>query len=441
MPDQHPPARPPADWIRAHSTELTGLGVEAPLDDLEPLREIIGDSRVVGLGENAHFVEEFSRARQRVLRFLAERCGFTVLAFEFGFSEGFALDRWVSGGAGDEKANEDDGGLLAARKAAAEWGFADFMAWLRRYNRAGGHRLRLAGLDVPAAGGALRPALDPVTGYLREVGPDALPLLERVLEISDRFLEGEGTSSGAAAAPAWGRLEPAEQNELTATLARLLLRLRAVEPLYVERGGQRAFDIARRRVEAACHTDYMFQAMNALLSGRGSGADLAVREIYLAESVRWHLDRSAPGTRIVLAAHNNHIQKTTVDFGGPFTSLTMGGHLHHALGGEYRAIALTHTADHVPEMYPDPASAVGFTLADARLEAPVPGSVEAALVDAGLGGRITLTGLGRSPRDAAGAPLLNRIRSQSATVSAPLPLAFDAVLSVPTVTRVASVPF
>jgi erythromycin esterase-like protein len=28
--------------------------------------------------------------------FLAERCGFTVFAFEFGFSEGFALDSWLN---------------------------------------------------------------------------------------------------------------------------------------------------------------------------------------------------------------------------------------------------------------------------------------------------------------------------------------------------------
>lgn len=49
------------------------------------------------IGEGAHFVEEFSRARQRVLRFLAERCGFNVFAMEFGFSEAFPLDRWLQG--------------------------------------------------------------------------------------------------------------------------------------------------------------------------------------------------------------------------------------------------------------------------------------------------------------------------------------------------------
>ncbi|WP_244943648.1 hypothetical protein [Streptomyces inhibens] len=102
-----------ADWFREHSTPLTTLDPQQPLDDLEGLREIIGDARVVAIGEGAHFVEEFSRARQRVLRFLAERCGFTVFAMEFGFSEAFPLDRWLQG-------EGDDGDLTSVSRAAAE---------------------------------------------------------------------------------------------------------------------------------------------------------------------------------------------------------------------------------------------------------------------------------------------------------------------------------
>ena len=46
---------------------------------------------------------------------------------------------------------------------------------------------------------------------------------------------------------------------------------------------------------------------------------MSVREIFMADSVRWHLRRAAPGTRIVLAAHNNHIQKTPLSFDGVLT--------------------------------------------------------------------------------------------------------------------------
>jgi erythromycin esterase len=76
-------------WLRNHAIPLIHLDPDAPLDDLEPLREIIGGARVVSLGENSHLITEFKQMRQRILRFLVERCGFTVLAFEYGFSEGF----------------------------------------------------------------------------------------------------------------------------------------------------------------------------------------------------------------------------------------------------------------------------------------------------------------------------------------------------------------
>lgn len=96
---------------------------------------------------------------------------------------------------------------------------------------------------------------------------------------------------------------------------------------------------------------------------------------------------------------------------------------------------------HVPEMYSDPDAAVGFTLAEAHLEPAAPGSVEAALTDAGLADRIASTNLRDAPRDNQGEPLLNGIRFQSSHPSTPVPEAFDAVLAVPTVARDRTVRF
>ena len=70
----------------------------------------------------------------------------------------------------------------------------------------------------------------------------------------------------------------------------------------------------------------------------------------MAESVRWHLDRGDANTRIVLAAHNNHIQKTPVSYGGALTTLPMGQHLDQMFGADYLALAVTSTADHTAEM-------------------------------------------------------------------------------------------
>ncbi|MEV6669152.1 erythromycin esterase family protein [Streptomyces sp. NPDC051162] len=425
-PPSHPTGQDPfADWLREHAVPLTGLDPDAPLDDLEPLREVLGTARVVALGENSHFIQEFARARQRLLRFLVERCGFTVLAFEYGFSEGFALDAWAQG------AGTDDG-LARHLDAAIPVGLTEPLHWLRHHNRTAARPVRFAGVDIPAAGGSLLPALEPLTDYLRETDPDLLPLVEAATALAGRL----ATTSGALAAPAWARLDTADQDALTAATMRLLTRFRSLEPLYVDRSGQYAYDVALRRVEAACHADYTFRAMAGLFAGSGLPADTSAREVFMAGSVLWHLDHADPGTRVVLAAHNGHIQRTPVSFGGNLTGLPMGHHLQRALGDDYFALGMTSTAGHTAEMHLDEKARFGFTVENLRLEPPEPGSVEAAFDAAGTGlSAVGLRGAPRAPSGSGsgfGGP--DRIRIQGAYVHTPVLDAFDGMLHVPTST-------
>ncbi|MEO3872027.1 erythromycin esterase family protein [Nonomuraea sp. B12E4] len=413
---------PFAGWLHDHATPLTHLDTEAPLDDLEPLRDLIGDARVVGVGENSHFITEFSLMRRRILRFLVQRCGFTVLAFEYGFSEGVPLDAWAQG--------EGDNDDLAAHLAAAiPVGVEEPLRWIRRHNATAAVPVRFAGLDIPAAGGSLLPALAPVAGYLRQIDPEALPVIETAMRIAGSF----AGDSAAAAAPAWTRLPSAEQDALSAVLMRLLIRFRAVEALYVARGDRRGYDIALRRLEAACQGDYTFRAMADLYAGRGLTADTSARDVYMAGSVLWHLERLDPGARIVLAAHNAHLQKTPVFFDGRLTGLPMGQHLHHALGEDYVALALTSIGGHTADMRPDEGVRFGFAIDDTALAPPEPGSIEAAFADAGLG--LSLADL-RPARAKAfdGAdvgPGPDRIRIQSAYLHTAVLDAFDGVVGFP----------
>jgi erythromycin esterase len=60
------------EWVANHAVTTRSLDPQAPLDDLEPLGELIGDARVVGIGESAHYVREFYLLRHRLLRFLVQ---------------------------------------------------------------------------------------------------------------------------------------------------------------------------------------------------------------------------------------------------------------------------------------------------------------------------------------------------------------------------------
>ncbi|MFI9595949.1 erythromycin esterase family protein [Nonomuraea sp. NPDC052265] len=408
---------PFADWLRGHAVPLTHLDPEAPLDDLEPLRDLVGDARVVAVGENSHFITEFSLMRRRVLRFLAERCGFTVLAFEYGFSEGFPLDAWAQGEGTDDE--------LATRLGTAiPVGVDEPLRWMRRHNASAAEPVRFAGIDIPAAGGSLLPALAPVADYLRRVDPETLPVIQEAMRIAGSF----AGASAASAAPAWTRLAAAEQDALSAILMRLLMRFRAVELLYLSRADRPSYDLALRRLEAACSADYGFRAMAGLYAGTGLTADTSARDVYMAGSVLWHLERSGPEARIVLAAHNAHIQKTPVSFDGRLTGLPMGQHLHDRLGDDYVALALTSPAGHTADMRPDENARFGFAIDNTALQPPEPGSVEAAFAEAGLG--LSIADLRRA--HAATGP--DRIRIQSAYVHTPVLEAFDGILNTPTST-------
>lgn len=420
-----------AAWIRENISSLDTLDPSAALDDLEPLAQIVGDARVVAIGEGAHFVEEFGAVRERVLRFLAERCGFTVFALEFSFVGASALDGWLHG--------LDDRPLAVVSPAAAEWGADGLMAWLRQHNCTSDHPMRLVGIDVPEAGGALRPVLEPLAELMTEADPESLPLVEAAIEIGDSFLAG--ARSGASAPLAWAQLEPATQDALTAILARLELRLRAGRPLFEQRASAGTWETAERLVAGARTVDYMFRAMNDLYVGTARAADLSVREIYMAETVAWHMEHAEPGARIAIAAHNNHIQKTPNIFDTTVIGLQMGLHLTRMLGGDYVSIAVTHTATHVPEMHREAGSSVGFVVRDVDLPEPQTGSIEHALIQASLRDQVTLTDLRHAPTADDGSALLTEIRTQSATTGAPLGQAFDAVISTPTVTRDRTVRF
>jgi erythromycin esterase len=400
--------------------ELPRLDPADALDDLEPMREVIGTARVVALGENAHFITEFARLRHRVLRFLVERCGFTVLAYESGFSEGFRLDEWLQG-------RRPDGELAALAEECIPSGLArpaevrDMFRWLRARNASSTAAVRFAGIDVPSAAGSLLPSLVPLADYLAAVDPDARHLLEPAVEIAG----GIAGTTQAQSAPGYLALDPARQDALTASLSRLADRFDALAPTYVDAGGQTPYDVARRRLAGARAADHQLRAIAGAFAGTALPRAATSRERYMAGTVRWWLDRLDPGARIVLMAHNAHIQRTPVVYGGEVQVLPMGLHLGRMLGPDYVAVGLTSSGGRTAALYPAAdVGPYGFRIEDVALEPPQPGSIEAALDGSGL----SLADLRPARGDGAGP---DRIRLDSDYLTTPVVDAFDAMLHVP----------
>lgn len=107
--------------------------------NLDLVPDLVGDARVVAIGETAHFVPDYARFRLRLMRLLVEKLGFTVVAFESGFSEGLAVDAWIHGGPG-ELSEVADRGLTygfgrAPETRSSSWSRRPTAAWRPRTAR------------------------------------------------------------------------------------------------------------------------------------------------------------------------------------------------------------------------------------------------------------------------------------------------------------------
>ncbi|MCP4679135.1 MAG: erythromycin esterase family protein [Deltaproteobacteria bacterium] len=81
--------------------ELDGIDFTLPHDDLAPLVQIVGDARVVALGESAHTSGGYYRTKHRLFRYLVEELGFRAFAFESPWREADVVADYVETCQGD----------------------------------------------------------------------------------------------------------------------------------------------------------------------------------------------------------------------------------------------------------------------------------------------------------------------------------------------------
>jgi erythromycin esterase-like protein len=146
----------------------------------------------------------------------------------------------------------------------------------------------------------------------------------------------------------WGELETAQQEKAISGVTRLKLRLASLAPVLKNHVNSDFFRKASDRIESIEYTLETLRVMKAFFDGTSLEGDTSVRDSYMAGVVDGMV-RANPDVRIILLAHNNHLQKTPVSFSGELTAVPMGQHLAEREEGDYRAIAFTHLGLTVPE--------------------------------------------------------------------------------------------
>ena len=145
--------------------------VTGSAQDYDPLLDLIGDRRLVLIGEASHGTHEFYREHARITRRLIDERGFTVVAVEGDWPDAYRVNRYVMGMSTDHDADSALGGFQ--RFPTWMWRNRDvlgFVQWLRAHNDARTHptaKVRFYGLDLYS----LRTSIEAVVAYLDRVDP------------------------------------------------------------------------------------------------------------------------------------------------------------------------------------------------------------------------------------------------------------------------------
>ena len=85
-------------WIKQHAIPIKTSTAESGFDDLQALKQVIGDARIVSLGESTHGSREIFQMKHRLVEYLASELGFTIFSIEANMPEAYRLNKYVHSG-------------------------------------------------------------------------------------------------------------------------------------------------------------------------------------------------------------------------------------------------------------------------------------------------------------------------------------------------------
>jgi erythromycin esterase-like protein len=280
--------------VRADCTPMTG----SPRDYDELIR-LVGDARIVLIGEASHGTHEFYRERARLTKRLITELGFDTVAVEADWPDAYRVNRYVRGQGGDRDAEEALRGFQ--RFPTWMWRNADvldFVGWLRAHNDrvAPADAVGFYGLDLYS----LYASADAVIRYLDDVDPAAAGRARRRYGCFEPF-GGESQAYGKAVV-----LGVSESCRRSAVEQLVELRRRAAE--YLRRDGLVAEDeqfCAEQNAQVIANAEEYYRTMFGDPAGSWN-----LRDRHMADTLDQllaHLDRRDDASRVVVWEHNSHV--------------------------------------------------------------------------------------------------------------------------------------
>lgn len=260
--------------------------------DLAPLKQIVGNARIVSLGEGTHGTREFFQMKHRILEYLVKEMGFTMFAIEATWAEANRVNDYVMEGKGDPA-------VLLSNLYFWTWNTQEVLAmitWMREYNKTTtGRKIGFYGFDMQYS----RVTMNDVESFLQRVAPITaakvhdLYLPYRDFQDSLNVRTRDYTTDATAA----------ERQQCRTNVRAVYDLLFASDSKYIAASSQADYDRALRAARIVVQNEEMRSYSSSI-------TQVNIRDRSMAENAAWLLQQGGQGAKIVLWAHNAHVSNS-----------------------------------------------------------------------------------------------------------------------------------
>lgn len=311
-------------WIQHNALPLRTSNPGGSDGDLMPLKQIVGNASIVGLGEETHGTHEFFNMKARLAEFLISKMGFTTFVMENDWGSSQLIDAYINGKSVPVTSAMEQG-LFASWQTQE---YRSLLEWMRAYNAIPAHatKIHFLGMDLQ---GLSQSDFDTVERYLRKV--DA----QQVAHVQHLYTPIRAMSESTSY-DTFAQLDASTKQKYQAQAQQVYDLLQAHRQSYIKRSSAQSFAFALQnaRIITQFTTYYNYQTQAESLTRYYQ------RDGFMAENVAWiHEHEAGKHPKLIVWAHDAHIANDT--FYGSSDGRNMGGELRARYKDGYLALGTT----------------------------------------------------------------------------------------------------